>query len=266
MIRRLLAVVVAMLAVTAAAAVVGFVLARRQFSTWGIEPAEAERALPGDELVPEPTMSDTRGITVNAPPEAVWPWLVQLGFGRGGWYSYDQLDMKGRSADEIRPELQSLAVGDLVPTDPNGGFEVRILEPNRALVLMVDTDIAKRRWGASAPEAGSGARGLEASGKFMQTAMPPDFAVSWAIVLEPLDGGRTRLVERVRGRFGTPTAGSRAFGPAMGFGVFVMTRRQMLGIAQRAERTPRPAASSATDPSPGNGHAADLIEAVGSPS
>ena len=117
-------------AASSALAIAGFAAGRHLFSTWGIVPIEGELTLPGDDLVPDVTMSDTRGITIDAPPSAVWPWLLQLGFGRGGWYSYDAMDMQGRSADAILPEHQALAVGDIVPTDPNGGFEVKALEPD----------------------------------------------------------------------------------------------------------------------------------------
>jgi hypothetical protein len=191
--------------------------------------------LPGDDLVPDPTMSDTRGITIDAPPSAVWPWLLQLGFGRGGWYSYDAMDMKGRSADAILPEHQQLAVGDVVPTDPNGGFEVRVLEPEHAIVLYVDNEIVGRRTDRARLEVTS-TPGLAASGRYMQRSMPPEFSVSWAFVLEHLDGGRTRLIERVRLAYGSSTRGTRALGPTLGFGVFLMTRRQMLGLAERATR------------------------------
>ena len=233
-------------------------------ATWGVDPAETEGSLPGDELVPEPTVSDTRGITIDAPPAAVWPWLLQLGYGRGGWYSYDQLDMKGRSADTILPEHQSLAVGDIVPTDPGGGFEVRVLDPERALVLMVDDELAARR---RAPAEGGGeatTAGLEASGRFMQASMPPRFAISWAFVLRPLDGGRTRLVERMRGSFGEATAGSRARGPLPGFGIFVMTRRQMLGLKGGVVLLASIRVTRAGPPS-GNGHAPELAATVPAP-
>ena len=113
--------------------------------------------------------------------------------------------MKGRSADTILPEHQALAVGDIVPTDPNGGFEVRILEPERALVLFVDSEIVARRTDEARIDAAS-TPGLAASGRFMQASMPPEFAVSWAIVLQPLDGGRTRLIERVRATYASTTA------------------------------------------------------------
>ena len=105
---------------------------------WGVDPAEAAKALPGDDLVPEAGAVETRGITIDATPAEVWPWLAQMGYGRGGWYSYDQLDMKGHSTMEILPEWQGLKVGDIVPTHPDGGFEVRLLEPERALALYVE--------------------------------------------------------------------------------------------------------------------------------
>jgi hypothetical protein len=246
----------------AAASWYAFYRVTRWRASWGVDPVETGGPLPGDELVPEPTVSDTRGITIDAPPAAVWPWLLQLGYGRGGWYSYDRMDMKGQSADEILPEFQSLAVGDIVPTDPGGGFEVKILDPERALVLMVDDEIVARRRPAAEGEGEATTAGLEASGRFMQASMPPRFAVSWAFVLRPLDGGRTRLVERMRGSFGEATAGSRALGPALGFGIFIMSRRQMLGLKARVERHPSIPVTPAAGPGSGNGHAPEAAAAV----
>jgi hypothetical protein len=193
--------------------------------------------LPGDELVPDGETLLTRGITIAAPPDAVWPWLVQMGYGRAGWYSYDRLDMKGSSSDVIRPELQSLAIGDLLPTDPDGGFEVRLLEPNRALVVFIDAALVEAQRGAQAEGISSTETpGLAASGRFLELASPPDFAVSWAFVLQPAGPGDTRLIERTCGRFGAQTGASKALLPLMGFGVFVMMRKQLLGIRERAER------------------------------
>lgn len=210
---------------------------RRWYRTWGIDPVETGRVLPGDELVPEPTACDTRGLTIDAPPAAVWPWLVQMGYGRGGWYSYDAIDMKGVSSDTIRPEHQSLAVGDVVPTDPGGGFLVKVVDPGHALVLYVDPEIIAARKGTTplVPEA----PGLVMSGSFLDTALPPQFKASWAFVLEPLGGGQTRLLERFRVRMDGASTGSRFLAPLLGFGIFVMTQRQMLGIRARAEKLAR---------------------------
>ena len=123
----------------AAAAFGVFRIISRRSAAWGFDPVEQTRALPGDDIVPDGANLITRGITIEASPEAVWPWLVQMGFGRAGWYSYDRLDMKGASADAIVPELQDLHVGDTLPTHDGGGFEVRVLEQDHALVLYLDT-------------------------------------------------------------------------------------------------------------------------------
>lgn len=212
--------------------------ARDWYTTWGIDRDERTKPLPGDELVEAPTGGETRGITIDAPPAAVWPWLVQMGYGRAGWYSYDQLDQRGRSADEIVPDRGSIEVGDILPTHPGGGFEVAILEPERTLVLRSDTALVEAQ-AEAARAAGEGPEtataGVRASGTFL-SGMPRDYAASWAFVLEPLPGERTRLVERFRVRF-ADTSGTPPFVlPLLGFGVFVMLQKQMQGIRRRAER------------------------------
>lgn len=198
--------------------------------TWGVRPSETERALPGDELVPDAIVSETRGIDIDAPPDAVWPWLVQMGYGRAGWYSYDRIDMDGHSADVILDDLQALAEGDRVPTHPGGGFEVRTLRPNEALVLYLDTELVN-----AADEDEETPLGLQGAGVMGDMAMS-EFRTSWAFVLEPAAGGRTRLIERMR--LWAPESGGpqRLAMPLMGLAVFVMTRKQMLGLKQRAER------------------------------
>ena len=231
-------------AAVTAAGVGAFIRGRQWWATWGHDPAEAERVIPGDDLVGDAKAVDTRGITIEAPPVAVWPWLVQMGYGRAGWYSYDRMDMKGRSADEIHPEWQSLSAGDVMATDPGGGFVVRELEPERVLVLYIDDAIVRSQRGPGGAAADLGRSevpaGLEASGRLMGSAMPGRFAASWAFVLEPLGESRTRLIERVR--FGAEDrGGARAAAPFLGFGVFVMMQKQMREIAARAEGAPRDA-------------------------
>jgi hypothetical protein len=227
--------------------------ARRWWRTWGVDPAEATKRLPGDDIVLDAVGGETRGVTIDAPPEAVWPWLLQMGYGRAGWYSYDQLDQRGRSADEVVETWQDLAVGDIVPTHPGGGFEVAGIEPGRALVLRTDTALVA----AQAAAVSGAANGLEAAtpGVKLSGAMlsgtPQQFAASWAFVLEPLDGGRTRFIERFRIWFGAEQPGSRFVMPFLGFGVFVMMQKQMVGIRERAERyagRPVPVPSDAAPP------------------
>ena len=198
--------------------------------TWGVVPKEAARALPGDELVADAIVAETRGLDIDAPPEAVWPWLVQMGYGRGGWYSYDQIDMDGHSAETILEEHQELAEGDRVPTHPGGGFEVRILRPAEALVLWLDPELV----GASSGDDETPV-GLQGAGILGDMAMS-DFRGSWAFILEPAPGDRTRLIERIRLWADEAGAPQRLAMPMMGLGVFVMTRKHMLGLKERAER------------------------------
>jgi hypothetical protein len=105
--------------------------------SWGATPEEVSRDLPGDELVPEPTFNATRAISIAAPAEEIWPWLVQVGVARAGWYSYDILDNLGhRSARHIIPELQNLAVGDVIPMSPDGkqGIRVHSVNPPHSMI------------------------------------------------------------------------------------------------------------------------------------
>lgn len=224
--------------ILAAGAWAAYSNARRWWATWGFDSVEAGRELPGDELVPQATFSETRGITIAAPAAAVWPWLVQMGYDRAGWYSYDVLDMKGASSDVIRPDLQHLAIGDTVPTDPGGGFVVKLLEPEHALVLYVDPEmLAARR--PVVVHTDAVAPGVAVSGRILETATPPKFTAAWAFVLEPAGEGQTRLIERFRARMERSSPGSRLLAPSLDFGLFVMTRRQMLGLKARAEKLAR---------------------------
>jgi hypothetical protein len=263
-----------MLAFAAIGTLIGFSLSqiRRWWVSWGIDPEEGIRALPGDEVVPDPVASETRGITIEAPPEQVWPWLVQMGFGRAGWYSYDRLDQRGKSADGIVATWQTLKQGDIIPTHPGGGFEVVALEPGRSLVLRSDTalvmaqaaaaELAKEAVPATTAVVGDEPpvqpatkpmpAGLAASGAILG-ATPQQFSASWSFVLEPIGGGRTRLIERFRVWYGESGFGSHVIMPAVGFGVFVMLQKQMVGIKARAERLARERAGSAAAPFPDAG-------------
>jgi hypothetical protein len=197
----------------AAAATAGLVRYRRWHLRWGATDDEGSRPMPGDERVARPHFAPTRAITIDAPPEAVWPWLVQLGYGRAGWYSYDCLDNLGHgpSAEEIRPELQDLHVGDVIPMGPVQNDEtvwtVEQLDPPKAMV-----------W--SKP------------------------AATWAWQLEELSGGRTRLVTRMRVHYrARPTVVSEVV--LLELGDFWMMRKELRSIKERAERQPRAVAVTA---------------------
>ena len=171
--------------VVTAAGVGALVRARRELRNLGATRAERSATLPGDEIVPGAKSPSTMAVTIDLPPSEVWPWLVQMGCDRAGFYSWDRLDNGGRpSATEIHPEWQTLAVGDRVVSTPDGRawFDVERLEPERLLVLRASIDVRSRK-----PFDASGPR--------------PRFFVDgvWAFVLDELPGGRTRLVVRSYG-------------------------------------------------------------------
>ena len=178
---------------------------------WGATTAEVARSLPGDLLVPHANSSATRAITIQAPPERVWPWIVQIGQGRGGFYSYAWLEnlvgCEIVNAETIHPEWQDLKLGDAVRLHPKmPAIPVAIVEGNHALVL----------GGKDDPE----------------HHIP---LVSWAFVLEPVSGDATRLLIRWRSR--TPmTVYDLVFSKYLLEPIhFTMERRMMLGIRERAE-------------------------------
>ena len=119
-----------------------FAALRPRLLHWGASREEDRDPLPGDDLV-RARWQTTRGINISAPRREVWPWLVQMGYGRGGWYSYDWVERgvgagdfaEGGSAKRVVPELQQLEVGDTVPLSPSGGLNVAVLDPPNALVL-----------------------------------------------------------------------------------------------------------------------------------
>jgi len=195
---------------------------------------ELRRPLPGDALVPNAVATVMHAATIRAPLECVWPWLVQMGAGRAGWYSYDWVDNGGRpSASEIIPELQHLAPGDVMPSLPGAqdNFMVATVEQRRDLTLTV-------------PAADGGN------------------LVSWEFFLEPHPSG-TRLLVRGRvgpkwpaGGSGKPAASRRLIEriyavlarmprwmmvPIATIGHAVMQRRQLMGIKRRAEALARKA-------------------------
>ena len=179
---------------------------RRWFSRWGATPDELAHAMPGDALIATPTHTATQAVTVNAPPGDVWSWLVQMGYQRGGLYSYDWLDrlfgfLDRPSATRILPEFQHLAVGDEISLGPRQELTVAALDAPRALVLS------------------SQAHGME---------------WVWQFGLNPLDNGRTRSVSRGTERVphtALAWLGMRIMEPA----AFVMTRRMLLGLKERSE-------------------------------
>jgi hypothetical protein len=166
---------------------------------WGATDAEVSRAMPGDDLLPG-SGSATRAVTVAAPPRAIWPWLVQIGYGRAGWYSYDWIDNDFRpSADRILPEHQALAPGDRILMMPSMGFEVIAVDAPRSIVSLLE-----------------------------------DGSTSWCLALYPGADGTTRLVSRWRPRFERSLA-SFLMLLLVEPGTFIMEQKMLRTIRDRAE-------------------------------
>jgi hypothetical protein len=179
---------------------------RRWFARWGTTPDDLTRGMAGDNVIVNPTHSATHAVTVNAPPVDIWPWLVQMGYQRGGLYSYDWLDrlfgfLDRPSADRILPEFQHLDVGNKIRLGPREELTVAAIEPSQALVLSYNAH---------------------------------DMEWVWQFGLYPLDNKRTRLV--TRGTEHMPKTLTGGLGMlVMEPAAFIMTRRMLLGLKQRAE-------------------------------
>jgi hypothetical protein len=180
-------------------------LYRRWHLRWGATDAEVVSAMPGDEIVPDASFTATRAITIAALPEQVWPWIVQIGTGRAGFYSYDLLDNAARpSADHIQPRIQHIRVGDWVPmsskVNQTTAFKVKAFELNQWLL-----------W-----------------------AKPHS---TWSWQLTPVDGGRTRLVTRLKENYEWRSPELALLTLVLfELGDFPMMRKLLVGIRRRADQ------------------------------
>jgi hypothetical protein len=184
-----------------------FLLVQPWHVRWGTTNNEAERLLPGDDIVPQPDYRCTRAITIRAPAAEVWPWLLQIGQDRGGFYSYNWIEnlfgLDIHNVYHIVPEWQNLEVGDKVNLSPYYKMTVSIIEPSQSLVYNMPSD------------------------EFMTQA-------TWAFILFPLDLRTTRLIIRMRIDIGVLSKASLLlFDP----GHFIMERKMMYGIKECTERT-----------------------------
>lgn len=171
-----------------------------RLARWGATDEEITRHMPGDDLLPD-APSATRAITIDAPARDIWPWLVQLGYGRAGWYSYDWIDNDGKpSAERIIPELQHLKPGDQILMIPGMGFTVRDLAPDR-FILTAGGDTA-----------------------------------TWCMELVSLDETHTRLINRWRDSWRAHVTPTNALWITItGVGSFIMEQKMLRGIKRRAE-------------------------------
>jgi hypothetical protein len=193
-----------------AASATGALAFRRWQLRWGATDDEVAMELPGDAIVDAPDVVATRAIAIDAEPAAVWPWIAQMGQGRGGLYSYDLLEnLVGcdmRSAARIVPDWQDVGVGDPFRLHPEVALEVAVVEPGRALVV---------------------------SGGVPMGDQAPPYDFSWAFVVVGRADGETRLVVRERYRY------TQRWAPLLVEPIqvvsFVMSQRMLRGIKQRAE-------------------------------
>lgn len=172
---------------------------------WGATDQEIKRAMPGDDIVCKPSFNATRAVKINAPVENIYPWIVQMGVNRAGWYSYDLLDnLARRSAEDIYPEHQDLEVGDLIPMSPDGKQGIWV------------KDFSYPEWILWWDKIGD---------------------TSWTWGIYSAGESSSRLVTRVRVKY-------RWFSPEILFNLIIeffdilMMRKCMLGIKRRAEALP----------------------------
>jgi hypothetical protein len=189
--------------------VVAIVLLMPLMDRWGASPQEISASLPGDELVPSPNIGYTRGISIEASPEQIYPWIVQIGAGKGGWYSYDWFETnvlrcQNSNADRIHEEWQDLKLGDKVRMCPDENmppaYLVAGMDPDKAIVL-----------------------GHQENDRWVEV---------WQFVLVPQEDGSTRLVIRSRSEMGG------WFWNIIRPGEFIMMRGMLQGIKDRAESMP----------------------------
>ena len=192
---------------------------RPRLVNWGATEEEVQGPFPGEDLIPGGVRGGTTAVTIEAPPETVWPWLVQMGRGRAGWYSWDRVDNWGRkSAERIHPEWQQLSVGDhlYVKDDASGWFEVAALDPPHYLGLRSSYDLRGRPFDPKGPRPSSFSDAL------------------WAFQLKELPGGHTRLV--VSGYFNIQPRWLRPFMSTLLEPLhWVMQLRQFANLKRRAE-------------------------------
>jgi hypothetical protein len=185
--------------------ILSIVLLTPAMDRWGATDEEIAASFPGDELVPEPADFVNRAVTVNAPPEMVYPWIVQMGAGRGGWYSYTWLEALIRcpmtNADRIHAEWQETQIGDLVKMCPNDPapppYEVAMMVPDRAFVM-----------------------GHQENGKWVDV---------YQFIFLPQADGTTRMILRTR------TMMTGGIWSVLHPGTFIMERGLLLGVKERAE-------------------------------
>ena len=177
---------------------------------WGATEAETKRPMPGDDEGKRPMSVSTNAVTTRARAADIWPWLVQMGYRRGGMYSYDRIDrllgiLDRPSANRIIPEFQHVEVGDVIPMGKPPSWPVKAIEPNKSLLIVI---------------------------------REPGVEVTWCFMLDEIDERQTRLVLRIKSRLAMTPMLLLSL-PIMYAGQYLMIRKMLLGIKQRAEALAR---------------------------
>jgi hypothetical protein len=225
------------------AAAAGLYLLNHLGTRRGASPDEARRTLPGDSLLPEAGVETTHAITIHAPSEAIWPWLVQVGYQRAGWYTDSWIDDfsyeyffkniaqkekkpdRWPSADQIMPQFQDLQIGDEVPDGPPGTvyYTVKMMEPNRHMVLYSDSYD-----NVIIPEFVRGER------------QEPMIENTWAFVFDEIGPETTRFIVRARIQMKSLPIGL-VYWPFLMLGEAVFPQLMLNGFKKRAEQSISPA-------------------------
>jgi hypothetical protein len=187
-----------------------FAFVREWQMNWGATAEEVARYMPGDELLDDPELNATRAVEIEAPPEDIWPWIVQIGYGRAGFYSFDNLDNGGvHSSERILPEYQNLKVGDSIPSGEYQGelfylMEVVEMEPEESMLWVF---LEGTPWGGA----------------------------TWSWGLYRVDDERTRLVSRLRQKYDYSTPQGATMWSMCDVLEICMMRTTLLNIKRRAE-------------------------------
>jgi len=209
--------ITALMVILVILAVIGYISIRPRMLRWGTTPTEASHAMAGDELISNTILVSTRAISIDVGPEKVWPWLAQMGQGRGGFYSYDWLEnlagMNIHNSDQIIPELQNIKPGDLIPFWRGAGVNVVFAEPLHLLVLAGTINKPK----------GDAAGSDEVGG-------------TWVFALEEITTEVTRMIVRSRVAKFQPVWLSAFLMFLLEPMHFIMERKMLLCIKEQAEK------------------------------
>ena len=196
---------------------------KAQRGRWGLRKEELTRTFPGDEIIDQPKSQFTHAINIDAPVEAVWPWIAQIGQGRGGFYTYEALEnmtgMEIRNADIILAEFQDPKVGDLIPFSPTDAYPLVMCETGRAMAIGFCIDLNTKKIINS---------NQKLSDNYSQ--------ISWLWIVEPIDSQHSRFYSRNRVDYSSSFKNKLLFGPLIEPIVFTMDRKMCLGIKKRAEK------------------------------